>query len=170
MNNSDTVTTTGDTVLDTYAGSGNTHTSAHRHTHKHVHTHNFSKNISHNKHHHPFRLGGTPAESSNPVKYCLSLDYVIKGWQSEGERERETFWHLAFFFFFFFRLTHDPCAPSHCSTGTHTHTHTHTHIDTQKPLSKHTVRGLDAAGCLSVLSSDISMTTNRHCVWLWGPL
>ena len=94
MNNSDTVTTTGDTVLDTYAGSGNTHICPQTHTHNPLEKHITQKG------HHPFRLGGRPTESSNPVKYCLSLDYVIKGWQSEGERERETFLHLAFFFFF----------------------------------------------------------------------
>lgn len=106
MNNSDTATTTGDTVLDTYTGSGNTQTHTHRSVRKWTHAQFFigrkkeklKKNkkkqspmsalvsSATHKHHHPSRLSGGPVESFNPMKHCLSLDYVIKAWH-RGERQ-----------------------------------------------------------------------------------
>lgn len=104
MNNSDTATTTGDAVLDTYTGSGNTHTCKHTHrsVQKWTHAQFFIErrkekkkkkespvsalvSSATHKHHHPSRLSGGPVESFNPMKHCLSLDYVIKAWH-RGER------------------------------------------------------------------------------------
>lgn len=62
--------------------------------------------VKSHKHSHPGSVVA-PAESFNPMRYCLSLDFVIKGWQrDERERQRDNFTLVhVFFFFFFFRLT-----------------------------------------------------------------
>lgn len=161
MNNSDTVTTTGDTALDTYACSGN------RHTHMFFQLERNSKVMVFesqlyfalfclmHKHHHEFQLHGRLAESFNPMKHCLSLHCVIKGWQRNEKKGRDIFTLV----FFFLDSHTTPCSFALQNTLTHIHKHKAMHSE-----------GLEAAGCLSVLSSDISMTTNRHCVLLWGPL
>lgn len=80
LNSSDTVTTTGDTALDTYAGSGMAHCIC-LHLFRLLQSQNF-----------PSCISNYTAESFNPLKYCLSLNCIIKGWTQED----------------IFRQTHNP--------------------------------------------------------------